>query len=202
MKTAFVISPNTAISGYSNGVRSQAVAWKEGLETKGVQMDLVDSWSDYAWESYDVVHLFHYGLWTDSFCQKLLPRNSNVVFSPVIDSIRSRTLYGLLSRLPVDRLQFYSHPRVLKSTCQNSKLILVRSEFELEFIKALGGELPTSLVPIGYNAIEVAPEPVETIDENFCLHVSSWSQPRKERQTIDSGFRRHRRATGHCGKSW
>lgn len=56
MKVAYVIYPDALVSGRSNGVRSQALVWKDILESKGICVDLINCWEHYNWRDYDVVH--------------------------------------------------------------------------------------------------------------------------------------------------
>ena len=58
MKIAFVANQGNCISGKSNGIRMQALIWKECLEKKGYSVDLVNAWDAYNWEKYDVIHFF------------------------------------------------------------------------------------------------------------------------------------------------
>lgn len=56
MKIAFIMS--VPILSSSNGVKMQALSWKEGLEKLGHQVFLVNTWENNDWRAFDIIHFF------------------------------------------------------------------------------------------------------------------------------------------------
>lgn len=178
MKIGYVIGPNTALSGSSNGIRSQALIWKKGMEHLGHDIDLIDCWGDYRWEQYDLIHIFGRGLWLIDFVPALAKKNPNIVFSPIIDSIQKPFYYKLSTLLGIEKLRIYSLTYGVKRILKHFKGVFVRSDYEGHYLTyALG--LPKEKlfkVPISISSdIQAA----NYSKEDFCLHVSSIYQGRK-----------------------
>ena len=57
MKIAYILYQEAIISNRSNGVRSQAISWASALQNSGHQVDLVNEWDVYDWQSYDAIHI-------------------------------------------------------------------------------------------------------------------------------------------------
>ena len=53
MKIAFIMS--VPILSSSNGVKMQALSWKEGLEKLGHQVFLVNTWENNDWRAFDII---------------------------------------------------------------------------------------------------------------------------------------------------
>ena len=45
----------------TGGVKVQGKMWKQGLEELGHEVDLIDFWNDYNWNSFDVVIVLQFG---------------------------------------------------------------------------------------------------------------------------------------------
>jgi glycosyltransferase involved in cell wall biosynthesis len=183
MKIAFIIYSGAVISGKSNGVRSQAITWKSILEKhKMHSVDLVDSWGVYDWSKYNAIHIFGYDLSLLGFVSSLYKYNENIFISPIIDSTQPYWKYKFASFNGVSKLRLVSVNYVLKKSMNYIKGVCVRSEHE-------SGYFATSLntpcdkvynIPLSYG-IEL-PEDINEIiinKHNFCLHVSSLYQERK-----------------------
>ena len=49
--------------GAGDGSKMQAEIWLKELERKGHQVGRINPWGHYDWKSYDIVHVFGFGLW-------------------------------------------------------------------------------------------------------------------------------------------
>ncbi len=180
MHIAFWINPVSLVSGQSNGVLAQARNWHQGLQDQGWKVSFVQESQLPDWRSIDIVHLFGSGFWLKDIVPAIYTRTPNIVFSPIIDSNQSIWAYRLSSFLGCNPLRLYSHTFLLRQLQPYIGLVSVRSSYEQDFfIKALNYPRgKTSIHPVGVDL--PSPEPVLPNEkENFCLHVSSIYQPRK-----------------------
>ncbi len=178
MNIAFIIYPDAVLSGTSNGVRSQAISWSQGLIEKGCRVDLISAWGNYDWTSYDLIHIYGSGLWLNNFLPSLVKKNKQVVISPIIDSNQSYLKYKLATKVGIDVIRLYSNNFVLAKCASQVKAIFVRSNHEAGyFIKSLG--LPEEKVVLVKLGVDAKPGLKNYLKEDYCLHVSSYTQPRK-----------------------
>ena len=99
MKIGFLVNPNCAISGMSNGVLKQAAMWAEGLRLLGHEVDFIGARHDgsiLALKEFDVVHFFQHGHWLKGFWKEAR-EDKPWFFSPILDSTASVRLYGMLT---------------------------------------------------------------------------------------------------------
>lgn len=90
MRVAYILPPSVIVSGVSNGVRVQAESWKSGIEALGVDVVTIDVWGNYDWKSFDIIHIFGYGIWLDEFLPSIFERTTaKIICSPIIDAVRS-----------------------------------------------------------------------------------------------------------------
>ena len=176
MRIAYIICPGAVMLGNSNGIRAQALKWAEVLRTHGNDVTLIDSWGDYRWTDFDVIHVF--GGFSDlCWYLDLRRRNPNLCFSPIWDSNKSVRLLRLLRKISFPGVH---HPIVQYVNClQAFKGVFVRSSYESSIFREAfdvpAGQL--HLVPLGY---EVDPGARMNEDrEDVCFHVSTLYQPRK-----------------------
>lgn len=182
MKIAFVLTESAVITGNKNGIKSQALTWKRGLESLGNTVELVNNWGDYNWEEYDAIHIFGYGKSINVFVNRISQLNNKVYLSPIIDSNESPFLYKLASFLGCSILRMDNLNNALKKASKKVNGVLVRSEHEKKYVNySLGVPLERIFkVPLSFAL------PIPFLDENiieakepFCLHVSSIYQSRK-----------------------
>ena len=176
MKISFVLYPGVIVSNRSNGIRSQAESWAKILGRLGHQVDLVNNWDNYQWREYDAIHFFGAGDWVCDVAQNLSSKNKNLYFSPIIDYSPSNAWRDMVQYIKgrTKQTKFYRQ-------CLSMKKVLARSEAEKGlFCKGYGiSEERVAIVPLSFT--EKYEEYTLTNDkrENFCLHISSLSQPRK-----------------------
>lgn len=178
MKIAYILSLECVISGDSNGVKMQAKIWAESLQKMGHEVVYIDPWRHYRWIEFDIIHIFGAGLWLHEFVRKISHKNNNIVISPIIDTIKSLGAYRIASYWGFPKLRLYSSNFILRETIQYVKKFYSRSQYESDFlIKSYGIEeerivkIPLSCRFEGLNN--------NVQKENFCFHVSSITQSRK-----------------------
>lgn len=183
MRIAYVLYPEAIVINKSNGIRNQALKWAETL-VGHADVDLISPWDSIDWNQYDAIHFFGGTQWM-GFVPDLRQRNDNVVFSPILDSIDSKMKLRLFANLG---FKGYHHPfNVYKQYLHSFKKILVRSEYEADYIRTCFGvkQNKISLVPISYeysNRLDAYAD-----QQNFCLHVSAIYQERKNvKRLIDA----------------
>ena len=181
MKIGFIISPSTLISGASNGIRQQALTWKEGLEQNGTTVDLLGAWEHVEWRSYDLVHVFHLQLWADDLIGRLRRRGMPVVLSPIIDSPKSPLLYRVACSVGYAKGRIGTENFFFAKAARAASLVLARSQHERAIIQTgLGVDSRRiDVVPIGCRFPAAEDAILQAPREDVCLHVSSYYQDRK-----------------------
>lgn len=176
MKIAFVLSH--AILSPSNGVVSQALTWKVGLENQGHEVILIDMWQKNDWSSFDIIHFFTYNVYMRDFIVSLVKVNPNIVVSPILDPDYSINKLKLFSRWGNSKLGLTNPYYALSSIKNKIKLFFVRSEFEkMYLVKGFRLEPERCIVvPLSYD-IDLTKQNLER--EHFCLHISLLMDERK-----------------------
>ncbi len=180
MKIAYITDNFTGQQG--NGISEQAKKWAEILNKFcSLNVELVNPWESHNWNDEYIIHLFGSGgTWFYNTAKELKKKGNKVVWSPICDNIDSPKVQKLKACLGNERLGIYSYPFARKLAYKVFDKIFVRSEYEKEYIKAAYSvpEEKISLVPLSISYSDN-----EKIDlagkEQFCLHISSISQPRK-----------------------
>lgn len=182
MKIAFVLYPEAIISGDSNGIKSQAKSWGKGLQGLGHDVVEINVWGNYNWKSFDVIHVFGTGLWLYSFVKHLRNKNENIVLSPIIDSTQSKFKYKLSTFFGFKKIRLWSPSYMLKKTLPLVKFVYARSHYEKDFFsKSMKyNENNIRLIPLSYdNDLCISTNRKTVKKEDFCLHISSIYQERK-----------------------
>ena len=178
MKIAFLM-PST-VAGRQNGVVSQALTWKAGLEAQGVSVDLVSPWETYPWRDYDAVHAFGIGHYLDILPLLKTRRVRRIVLSPIYDSNRSEIVMNLISRLNFRSASWKTSWAALRSSISFIDSVLVRSEFEARKLVSIFGVPPSKIslcrLPVRFQNDCVASAPER---EGICSHVSILSASTK-----------------------
>lgn len=176
MRIAYIIVPLAVVSGNSNGIKSQAITWKNGMQKAGHEVDEINLWNNYNWKKYDLIHIFGTGLWLYTFVQSLSIKNPNIVLSPIIDSLESPTLYSLVSQIGSTKLKLWSPTFTLRKTLPLIRGVYVRSQHEAKYIKKMMSQDQIHILPLATSENNTNNS---SSRDNFCLHISSISQPRK-----------------------
>lgn len=179
MKIAYILYPEAVISGDSNGIKSQAQTWRKGLIKLEHTVVEINPWSNYTWQHFDIIHVFGTGMWVQSFVKNLSNKNKNIVFSPIIDTIQSPFKYKLSTFLGLKKLRLWSPTYTLKNTLPFVKGVFVRSDYESLFVENSMSfnkdKIYKIMLPFDIEAYEIN----QNKKENFCLHISSIYQERK-----------------------
>lgn len=182
MRIAFVLTE--AYITPLNGIVSQALSWKAGLEDLGHVVDLINMWNPNKWGEYDIIHYFGFSSYMAQHICRLKGVNSNIVVSPILDPYYPVALLKCYAHLGMGIIltnYFHSMYRCKKSI----KQVLVRSEFEKKYM--IGGfkfsEEQCSLIPL---ICEDSPT-IEKPKEDFCFHCSLLADKRKNvKRLIDA----------------
>ena len=176
MKIAFILS--YPVLSASNGIVSQALTWKTGVEQLGHEVYLIDMWQKNDWASFDIIHFFGYSVYMRDLINGLYKINSNIVVSPILDPNYSIAKLKLYSKWGHTKLGLTNPYTAMSSIKHKIKLFFVRSEFEKKYmVEGFGVKKEQCVVvPLSYNIMLP-----KTIDnrEPFCLHISLLMDERK-----------------------
>lgn len=190
MKIAYIFCP-IPVHGHRNGIISQCLTWAEGLRKFGHQVDMITCWEDYDWTSYDVIHLFgSTGTWFYALIHELLDYNKNIVWSPICDDTTSTQKQRLKTYIGSKSLHLFSLPYIRSKAYKLPIVVFARSRYEKDYlVNGYGAkENIFEIVPLGlsyndrYNKIK---------KEDFCFHLSSLYQSRKNVVRLIKAARRY-----------
>ena len=94
MNYAFIDSMGSLT--YNNGIKIQAIMWKNGLEKLGHNVKLVNLWENIDFSSYDAVIIFAMGANIYKLIKGLSRINENIIVAPIIDPNRNDRFYKFL----------------------------------------------------------------------------------------------------------
>ena len=181
MKIAYILYPEAIISGDSNGVKSQARVWVKALLEKGHNVEELNGWGNYDWKTFDIIHVFGTGVWLHNFVRILAKINDNIVVSPIIDSIQTPFKYKISTFFGFEKLRLSSPTYALKKSLPYVKGVFVRSNYEsLFFRKSMNlSDEKIFNIPLSFDNEVCKDQKNIGCKENFCLHISSIYQERK-----------------------
>lgn len=176
MKIAFILSHGALAP--SNGVRSQAITWKKGLENLGHEVILIDMWQKNDWTSFDIIHFYGFSIYMRDFINGVSKINPNIVVSPILDPNYSIRRLKLYSHFGIKKFNLTNPYHGLRSIKSKVKTILVRSNFEKEYIvKGFGFKREVcGVVPLSFN---IPTHEKSRKKDSFCLHISLLTDERK-----------------------
>ena len=178
MKIAYIMYPGACYMGKGDGSKMQAEIWIKELERKGHVVDRINPWGHYDWKSYDIVHVFGFGLWNYDMIHWGRGLNPNFVFSPIIDTNTPMWKYKLATHFGCSKLRLFSQNYALRMLRPDIKLFLARTEYEADYLRKGYGidNSKIKIVPLSFRGDNYDP----TIKkEAFCLFVGTMTQPRK-----------------------
>ncbi len=177
MKYAFIDSMGSLT--YNNGIKIQAIMWKEGLESIGEEVTLVNLWENIDFSSFDAVVIFAMGANIYKLVNNLSRINKNIILAPIIDPDRSDKIYRFFFKYyGSTRFALSNHFHDMWTVRDKVKLWIVRSEQEKHYVNYCLGIPQTKIakVPLNYRI----PDTDNISDkESFCLHVSRLDAPNK-----------------------
>lgn len=178
MKIAYIMYPGACYMGKGDGSKMQAEIWHKELENKGHTVDCINPWGHYDWKSYDIVHVFGFGLWNYDMIHWGSGLNPNFVFSPIIDTNTPMWKYKLATHFGCSKLRLFSQNYALRELRPDIKLFLARTEYEADYLKR-GYDIEDSkikIVPLSFREDHYNPSIPK---EPFCLFAGTMTQPRK-----------------------
>lgn len=177
MKIAYFMPVGTSITGKADGVRMQALIWRDALVECGHTVDLIEAWGDYDWQSYDALHFFGQGTWL-FMIKEISTKNPKIVVSPIIDTNTPLWKYRLASHWGCKRLRLESQNYVMREASRYCGRFLARSQYEKNYIKCSTymHDSQIDIVPLSYRATG---KYVPCEKEQFCFHVSQFTSDRK-----------------------
>lgn len=177
MKIAYLMPVGTSITGKADGVRMQALIWRDALVKRGHQVDLIEAWGEYDWASYDTLHFFGQGTWL-FMIEELSRKNPKIVVSPIIDTNMPLWKYKLASFWGNHRLRIESQNYVMRRMSKFSSRFLARSNYEKEYIKSCTylDDANIDIVPLSYR---LDSNGAKREKEKFCFHISQFTSGRK-----------------------
>lgn len=178
MKIAYIMYPGACYMGAGDGSKMQAEIWSKELERKGHQVDCISPWGHYNWKSYDIIHVFGFGLWNYDMIHWGSGLNPNFVFSPIIDTNTPMWKYRLATQFGCSKLRLFSQNYALRQLKSDIKLFLARTAYEADYLHRGYGidNNKIAIIPLSYREDHfdkaISKEP-------FCLFVGTMTQPRK-----------------------
>ena len=133
MKYAFIDALGSLT--YNNGIKIQAIMWKNGLERLGHNVTLVNLWENIDFTAFDAVVIFALGDNMKRLVGNLVRLNKNIIVAPIVDPDRSDKMYKFFfkyygcSRANISN-KYHDTWTIRKSV----KIWLVRSEEERHYI--------------------------------------------------------------------
>lgn len=188
MNIAFIFSYPHIVP--SDGVYSQAMTWKKGLEDLNHVVTLVNMWNNYDWKSFDVILFFGFNEYMRDIIKWIYPINPNIAVAPILDPNYSLLALQCYARWGCSKLRLTNPYHSLRSIKDKIKVFLVRSNFEKRFLSkgfGISGE-KCKIVPLSYS-IPVIGE-INHNREPFCLHISLLCDARKNvKRLIDASVK-------------
>ena len=178
MKIAYIMYPGACYIGTSDGSKMQAEIWLKELERKGHSVEKINPWGHYDWKSFDIIHVFGFGLWNYDMIHWGAGLNPNYIFSPIIDTITPMWKYKLATHFGCSRLRLFSQNYALRKLRPNIKLFLARTAYEANYLRK-GYDIEDKkidIIPLSYREDHYDPSIPK---EPFCMFTGTMTQPRK-----------------------
>ena len=178
MKIAYIMYPGACYMGAGDGSKMQAEVWLKELQHKGHEVDRINPWGHYDWKSYDIIHVFGFGLWNYDIIHWGSGLNPNFVFSPIIDSNTPMWKYRMASHFGCQQLRLFSQNYALRKLRTDIRLFFARSEYEANYLRNGYGieNEKIAIVPLSYRDDHYD---ASIKKEPFCLFTGTMTQPRK-----------------------
>lgn len=177
MKYAFIDTLGSLT--YNNGIKIQAIMWKNGLERLGHEVILVNLWQNIDFQVFDAVVIFAFGDNIKRLVDNLVLLNENIIVAPILDPDRSDKIYKFFFKYyGCSRAAISNRYHDTWTIRKHVKLWLVRSEEERHYINYCL-EIPKEKIvkiPLNYRIPDISELPRK---ENYCLHVSRLDSPNK-----------------------
>lgn len=178
MNIAYIMYPGACYMGAGDGSKMQAEIWLKELERKGHYVERINPWGHYDWTSFDIIHVFGFGLWNYDMIHWGSGLNPNFVFSPIIDTNTPMWEYKLATYIGCKELRLFSQNYALRQMRDDIKLFFARSEYEANYLRHGYGisSHKIAIVPLSYRETNYNPDIQK---EPFCLFAGTMTQERK-----------------------
>ena len=187
MEIAFILSYPRIVP--TDGIVSQAYAWKNGLEQLGHTVTLINMWETQNWTKYNAIVFFGFSEYMRETVNVLSKINPNLILAPIFDPNYSKLTLSTYAHWGNDFLRLSNHYHALYKAKGLFKRFLVRSEFEKVYLSDVFNikkEL-CKIVPLAY---QVSPTLQNSQREDFCLHISLLCDQRKNvKRLIDASIK-------------
>lgn len=172
-----------------NGVVSQALIWKKGLEEQGHEVILCNGWDYYPLEEYDAIQIFGFNENIADFVNALSKKNRNIFIAPILDPDYGILKAKLMSLYGSHRFRLSSRYSSLRDCRKWVTGILVRSEFEKSYMVEAYNFKP-ELCHIVKLPSGITPQFPFHEKGDFCLHISLLCDARKNvKRLIDASVK-------------
>ena len=170
--------PGACYMGVGDGSKMQAEIWINELTRKGHHVERINPWGHYDWKSFDIIHVFGFGLWNYDMIHWGHGINPRFVFSPIIDTNTPMWKYRLATHMGCKHLRLFSQNYALRQLKDDIKLFFARSEYEASYLKEGYGisDKKIAIVPLSYRETN---HNSNIQKESFCLFTGTMTQPRK-----------------------
>lgn len=184
MKIAFILSYASFTS--TNGIVSQGLTWKKGLESLGHEVILINMWDKNDWTSFDRILFFGFNVYACEFINVVSKVNSNIIVAPILDPNYSITALKIYTHWGNHKLRLTNPFYSFRGVKDKVKTVLVRSEFEKKYMVE-GFGFPVEKCKIVRLSCGITPPDILPQKEPFCLHISLLCDKRKNvKRLIDA----------------
>ena len=188
MRIGFLLPSQFAVGNPGNGILEQARNLALAMEQRGHEVIRLNPWEHCPKANLDVLHFFLGGAQLYGIERGRKEANRPcLVFSPIIDSNYSNTLYRFAARCGEVHPRVFTIQGLLRQQALASDVVVCRSRHERHRImEGLG--IPESKVAVVLNGIDVQAVPSSvmadvklnfSLPDKFVLHISSYTQERK-----------------------
>ena len=125
MKIGFILS--YAAFSSTNGIRSQAISWKNGLEKLNHEVALINMWEDNQWCQYDAIVIFGFSVYSCDFINILSTVHKNILVAPILDPNYSILALKIYSRWGNRKLRLTNPYYSLRQVKDKVRAFLIRS---------------------------------------------------------------------------
>lgn len=191
MNIAYIMYPGACYIGAGDGSKMQAEIWIKELERKGHHVERISPWGHYEWKSFDIIHVFGFGLWNYDMIHWGSGLNPNFVFSPIIDTNTPMWKYRLATHFGYEKLRLFSQNYALRRLKDDIKLFFARTEYEAKYLHEGYGisNDKIAIVPLSFRNTN---HDSSISKENFCLFVGTMTQPRKNVTRLIEAAKKYR----------
>lgn len=189
MKIAFILSYGSFAP--TNGIVSQGLAWKKGLECLGHEVFLINMWDKNDWKSFDSILFFGFNVFACEFINVVSQVNSNIIVAPILDPDYSIIALKIYTHWGSHKLRLTNPFYSLRSVKDRVRTVLVRSKFEKKYmVEGFGfAEENCKIVRL---ACGIIPPDILPRKEPFCLHISLLCDKRKNvKRLIEAAKKYH-----------